>query len=49
MAHKDKDMYKVLGQLYIQNPEFTDYYEKIKPSLAAFMAEAMGYYADNRL
>lgn len=43
------EMYKGLGQLYIQNPEFTEYYEKIKPGLAAFMAEAMGFFADNSL
>jgi hypothetical protein len=42
-------MYSGLGQLHIQNPEFTDYYEKIKPGQAVFMAEAMGYYADNSL
>jgi len=43
------EMYNGLGQLYIQNPEFTEYYEKIKPGLAAFMAEAMGYYTDHSL
>lgn len=35
-------IYKGLGQLYFQTPEFTEYYEKIKLGLAAFMAEATG-------
>ncbi|MCF7826245.1 MAG: MerR family transcriptional regulator [Candidatus Marinimicrobia bacterium] len=43
------DMYKGLGQLYVENPEFTAYYEKIKPGLAAFMCQAMGYFADTSL
>ncbi|MBC8374808.1 MAG: MerR family transcriptional regulator [FCB group bacterium] len=43
------EMYKGLGQLYIENPEFTAFYEKFKPDLAAFMCEAMGYFADNVL
>ena len=43
------EMYKGLGQLYVENPEFTEYYEKIKPGLAAFMCEAMGYFADHSL
>ena len=41
------EMYKGLGQLYVENPEFTAFYEKFKPGLAAFMCEAMGCYADN--
>ncbi len=43
------EMYKGLGQLYIENLEFTAFYELIKPGLAAFMCEAMGYYADKSL
>ena len=43
------EMYKGLGQLYVENPEFTEFYEKIKPGLAAFMCEAMGYFADHSL
>ena len=42
-------MYKGLGQLYVENPEFTAFYERVKPGLAAFMCEAMGYYADHTL
>lgn len=43
------EMYKGLGQLYVENPEFTAFYEKFKPGLAAFMCEAMAYYADHSL
>jgi len=42
-------MYKGLGQLYVENPEFTAFYEKFKQGLAAFICKAMGYYADNSL
>ena len=42
-------MYKGLGQLYVENSEFTAFYEKFKPGLAAFMCEVMGYYADKTL
>ena len=43
------EMYKGLGQLYVENPEFKAFYEKVKPGLASFMCVAMGYYADNTL
>ena len=43
------ELYKGLGQLYVKNPEFTAFYEKVKPGLAAFMCESMGFYADNAL
>ena len=43
------DMYKGLGQMYVENPEFTAYYEKIKPGLAEFMCQAMGHFADTSL
>ena len=43
------DIYRGLGQLYIENPEFTAYYEQIQPGLARFMAEAMAVYADRSL
>ena len=35
--------------MYVVNPEFTAFYEKIKPGLATFMCGAMVYYADNSL
>jgi hypothetical protein len=43
------EMYKGLGQLYVENPEFTAFYEKIKPGLAFFMGEAMALFAENSL
>lgn len=43
------EMYKGLGQLYIENPEFTAFYEKVSPGLATFMCDAMGYFADHSL
>lgn len=43
------NVYKGLGQLYVENPEFTSFYEKVKPGLAAFMCEAMAYFADQEL
>ena len=43
------ELYKGLGQLYVENPEFTAFYEKVNPGLAAFMCEAMGYFADTSL
>ncbi len=42
-------MYKGLGQMYVENPEFAAFYEKFKPGLAAFMCEAMGHFADTSL
>jgi len=42
-------LYTGLGQMYVENPEFADFYEKIKPGLAVFMCQAMAYYADNSL
>lgn len=43
------EMYKGLGLMYGENPEFTAYYEKFRPGLAVFMGKAMGYFADNNL
>lgn len=43
------EMYKGLGLMYVENPEFTAYYEKFKPGLAVFMSEAMGHFSDTSL
>lgn len=43
------EMYKGLSQLYIQNPEFTEFYENVKPGLAVYISKAMTYYADHSL
>ncbi|MBU5593438.1 MerR family transcriptional regulator [Clostridium sp. MSJ-4] len=41
------EIYKGLGDLYIQDERFTAYYENIKPGLAKFMKEAMHIFIDN--
>ncbi|NQV42410.1 MAG: TipAS antibiotic-recognition domain-containing protein [Candidatus Marinimicrobia bacterium] len=43
------EMYRGLGQLYVENPEFTAFYEKVSPGLATFMRDAMTYYANHSL
>jgi DNA-binding transcriptional MerR regulator len=43
------DVYAGLAQLYVDNPEFTAYYEKIKPGMAFFMRDAMKHYAETVL
>jgi DNA-binding transcriptional MerR regulator len=41
--------YRGLAQLYVEHPEFRAFYEKYRPGLADFMAEAMNHYADEVL
>ncbi len=43
------EVYAGLGQLYVDNPEFTAYYEKIKSGMAFFMRDAMKHYAETVL
>ncbi len=43
------EVYRGLGQLYAENPEFTTYYDNYRQGLAAFMQAAMTYYADTAL
>jgi DNA-binding transcriptional MerR regulator len=43
------DMYRGLGQGYVQHPEFRAFYEKYRPGLAGFMSAAMSHYADEVL
>jgi DNA-binding transcriptional MerR regulator len=38
------EMYKNLGEMYVADPRFTSYYEKIQPGLAVFMRDAIKYY-----
>ena len=38
-----------LAHLYVENPEFTAFYDKYRPGLASFMQAAMTYYADHTL
>jgi DNA-binding transcriptional MerR regulator len=43
------EMYRGLGQLYVEHPEFRAFYEKYRPDLADFMSAAMNHYADQVL
>jgi DNA-binding transcriptional MerR regulator len=43
------EMFRGLGQLYTDNPEFRANYDEVHPGLADFMREAMGYYAEHTL
>lgn len=42
------EMYKGLGQMYVDDPRFSAYYEKFGKGLAVFMRDAMCCYADKR-
>jgi hypothetical protein len=39
------EVYRGLGQLYVEHPEFRAFYEKVRPGLADFMSAAMNHYA----
>jgi hypothetical protein len=43
------EIYRGLGQGYVEHPEFRAFYEKARPGLAEFMAAAMNVYADQVL
>jgi DNA-binding transcriptional MerR regulator len=43
------EVYRGLGQLYSEHPEFKAFYDKVRPGLADYMAAAMAYYADEVL
>lgn len=40
------EMFKGLGQMYVEDPRFTEVYEKRATGFAAFMCNAMAIYAD---
>jgi DNA-binding transcriptional MerR regulator len=42
------EMFKNLGQMYVDDPRFTAYYENRRKGLAAFMGKAMAQYADDQ-
>lgn len=42
------EIFRGLGNLYVDDKRFTAYYEKVKPGLAQFMHEAMDYYCDKK-
>ncbi len=41
------DMFEKLGQMYVNDPRFTAYYEKFAPGLAVFMRDAIQVYCQN--
>jgi DNA-binding transcriptional MerR regulator len=43
------EVYRGLGQGYVEHPEFRAFYEKARPGLAGFMQAAMNHYADQVL
>ncbi len=43
------ELYRGLGQMYVEHPEFRAFYEKYRPGLAEFMQAAMAHYADTAL
>lgn len=45
----DAEVYKGLGDMYVNDERFTAFYDKYKPGLARFLRDAMHYYSDNFL
>jgi len=43
------EMFKGLGEMYVSDARFTQYYDKYAPGTAVFMRDAMVFYADNFL
>lgn len=43
------ELYRGLGTMYVEHPEFKAFYEQVKEGLAEFMCAAMNYYADHTL
>lgn len=41
-------MYRGLGQMYVDDPRFTAYYDKFRPGLAAFVRDAINVYCDRK-
>jgi len=42
------EMFRNLGQMYVDDARFSVYYEKFAPGLAVFMREAITIYCDNK-
>lgn len=42
------EVFAALGRGYVEDPEFTAFYEKIRPGMAAFMEKAMAHYCEAR-
>lgn len=43
------EMYKGLGDMYVSDPRFAEFYDKHKPGLAKFLRDAMYYFSNNTL
>lgn len=41
------EMFRNLGQMYVDDPRFGAYYEKFRPGLAVFMRDAINVYCDS--
>lgn len=41
-------MYRNLGQMYVDDPRFTAYYDKFRPGLAKFVRDAINVYCDRK-
>lgn len=41
-------IYRTLGQMYVDDPRFTVYYDTFRPGLAVFMRDAITYFCDTR-
>jgi hypothetical protein len=42
------EMFAGLGEMYVEDPRFTEHYDNVKPGLAIFMRDAMKYYAEQK-
>lgn len=42
------EMFRNLGQMYVDDPRFTAYYEKFRPGMAVFMRDAINVYCDKQ-
>ncbi len=47
--HASGEQYRALGQGYASQPEFRAFYDKYRPGLADFLAQAMAHYAETAL
>ncbi len=42
------EMYRGLGEMYVSDPRFTEYFEKYAKGLAIFMRDAMKVYCESK-
>lgn len=43
------EMFRNLGNMYVDDPRFTAYYEKFAPGLAVFVRDAINFYCNSRV